>query len=61
MQKSRLQEAEAAVAAIRETRAQAEAEYRRTLSDDLAEAERKASGVGAGPGQGRAAHADCRR
>ena len=31
VQKSRLREAEAAVAAIRETRAQAVAEYRRTL------------------------------
>jgi hemolysin D len=45
VQKSRMNEAEAAVAAIRETRRQAEAEYRRTLSDDLAKSEQKASGV----------------
>ena len=45
VQKSHLQEAEAAVAAIRETRNQAEAEYRRTLSDELAKAEQKASGL----------------
>ena len=44
VQKSHLHEAEAAIAAIRETRAQAEAEYRHTLSDDLAEAEQKATG-----------------
>src|SRR6266480_4391284 len=41
VQKSHLQEAEAAVAAIRETRGQAEAEYRRTLSDELAKSEQK--------------------
>ncbi len=45
VQKSRMNEAEAAVAAIRETRRQAEAEYRRTLSDDLAKSEQKARGV----------------
>ena len=45
VQKSRLREAEAAAAAIRETRGQAEAEYRHTLSDELAKAEQKASGL----------------
>jgi hemolysin D len=45
VQKSHLQEAEAAVAAIRETRNQAEAEWRRSLSDDLAKAEQKANGL----------------
>jgi hemolysin D len=45
IQKSRLHEAEAAVAAIRETRGQAEAEYRHALSDELAKAEQKASGL----------------
>ncbi len=45
VQQSRYQEAEAALAAIIETRAQAEAEYRRTLSGDLVEAERKATGL----------------
>ena len=40
-----VQEAEAAVAAIRETRRQAEAEYRHTLSDELAKTEQKASGL----------------
>ena len=45
VQKSHLQEAEAAVAAIRETRGQAVAEYRRTLSDELAKAEQKANGL----------------
>jgi hemolysin D len=45
VQKSHLQEAEAAVAAIRETRNQAEAEWRRGLSDDLAKAEQKANGL----------------
>ena len=44
VQKSRLREADAAVAAIRESRAQAEAEYRRSLSDELAKSEQKASG-----------------
>ena len=41
VQKSHLREAEAAVAAIGETRGQAVAEYRRTLSDELAKAEQK--------------------
>ena len=45
VQKSHLREAEAAVAAIRETRGQAVAEYRRTLSDELAKAEQKANGL----------------
>ena len=45
VQKSRLHEAEAAVAAIRETRSQAVAEYRRTLSDELAKAEQKANAL----------------
>ncbi|WP_035969063.1 HlyD family type I secretion periplasmic adaptor subunit [Bradyrhizobium sp. WSM1417] len=45
VQKSHLHETEAAVAAIRETRGQAGAEYRHTLSDELAKAEQKASGL----------------
>ncbi len=45
VQESRYQEAEAALAAIIETRAQAEAEYRRTLSSELVEAERKVAGL----------------
>ena len=45
VQKSHLHEAEAAVAAIRETRRQGEAEYRHTLSDELAKTEQKASGL----------------
>src|SRR6476659_9641891 len=45
VQRSHLQEADAAVAAIRETRGQAVAEYRRTLSDELAKAEQKANGL----------------
>jgi hemolysin D len=45
VQRSHLQEAEAAAAAIRETRGQAEAEYRHTLSDELAKAEQKANGL----------------
>ncbi len=45
VQKSHLKETEAAIAAIRETRGQAEAEYRRALSDELAKAEQKASGL----------------
>ena len=40
-----MQEAEAAAAAIHETRGQAEAEYRHTLSDELAKAEQKANGL----------------
>jgi membrane fusion protein, hemolysin D len=45
VQKSHLRETEAAIASIRETRAQAAAEYRRTISDDLAKAEQKANGL----------------
>ena len=45
VQNSRLHEAEAAVAAIRETRGQAVAEYRRSLSDELTKAEQKVSGL----------------
>ena len=45
VQKSHLSEAEAAAAAIRETRGQAVAEYRHTLSDELAKSEQKASGL----------------
>jgi hemolysin D len=45
VQKGHLHQAEAAVAAIRETRAQAVAEYRRTLFDELAKSEQKANGL----------------
>lgn len=45
VQKSRLREADAALAAATEARAQAEGEYRRTLFGDLAESERKAAGL----------------
>ena len=45
VQKSRLQESAAAVAAITEARAQTAAEFRRTLFSELVEAERKASGL----------------
>ena len=45
VQKSKLDEAEAAVAAIKETRAQTNAEYRRTLYDDLGKVEPKAAGL----------------
>ncbi|AMN44275.1 HlyD family type I secretion periplasmic adaptor subunit [Rhodoplanes sp. Z2-YC6860] len=45
VQRSHLREAEAAAAAMRETRGQAVAEYRRTLSDELAKAEQKANGI----------------
>src|SRR5262249_8702676 len=45
VQESRYREAEAALAAITKTIAQAEAEYRRTLSSDLVEAERKVAGL----------------
>jgi hemolysin D len=45
VQQSRLDEANAALAAVTETRAQAVAEYHRKLFDDLAEAERKAAGL----------------
>ena len=41
VQRSRSREADAAVAALAETRAKVEAEYRRTLFDDLAKAEQK--------------------
>ncbi|MDE2466050.1 MAG: HlyD family type I secretion periplasmic adaptor subunit, partial [Alphaproteobacteria bacterium] len=47
VQKSHLKEARAAVAAIVETRGQTNAEYRRTLFGDLAEAKRKAAGFAA--------------
>ena len=43
--KSHLKETEAAIAAIRETHGQAVAEYRHSLSDDLAKSEQKASGL----------------
>jgi hemolysin D len=45
VQRSRLQEAEAAFAAIKETRVQTSAEFGRTISGELAEAERKARGL----------------
>jgi hemolysin D len=45
VQKSRLNEADAAVAAITETRAQTAAEFRRTLSSDLVTASQKAAGL----------------
>jgi hemolysin D len=45
VQESRYREADAATAALVETRAQAEAEFRRTLSSDLVEAERKVAGL----------------
>lgn len=45
VQQSHLQEAAAAVAAIRETRSQTESEFRRTLSDELAKSEQKAIGL----------------
>jgi len=45
VQKSKYQESDAALAAIVETRKQVAAEYRRTWSADLVEAERKASGL----------------
>src|SRR5262245_13621507 len=45
VQKSNLRAAEAAAAAIRETRGQAEAEYRRKLAEELAKAEQKANGL----------------
>jgi len=45
VQKSRYQEAEAAVAAILETRVQTIAEFRRTLLDELNKAEAKAAGL----------------
>jgi len=45
VQKSHLHEAEAAAAAIGESRGQAEAEYRHALSDELAKADQRASGL----------------
>ena len=45
IQQSRLDEANAALAAVIENRAQAVAEFHRTLFGDLAEAERKAAGL----------------
>jgi hemolysin D len=45
VQKSKLQEADASVAAVAQTRAQTESEYLRGLSNDLVEAERKAAGL----------------
>lgn len=45
IQQSHLHETEAAIAAIRETRAQAAAEYRHAISEDLAKAGQKANGL----------------
>ena len=45
VQKSRYHEAEAAVAALTETRAQTAAEYRRTRFEELTKAEQKAAGL----------------
>ncbi len=45
IQQSRLDEANAALAAVIQTRAQGVAEFHRTLFGDLAEAERKAAGL----------------
>ncbi len=45
VEKNKIQESEAAVAAIAQARAQADAEYRRTLFGELAEAQRKAAGL----------------
>jgi hemolysin D len=45
VQKSRLQEAEAAIAAAVAARSQTDAEFRRALSTELVEAERKAAGL----------------
>jgi hemolysin D len=45
VQQSRYSEADAAVAALAETRAKVQSEYRRTLFDDLAKAEQKAGGL----------------
>jgi hemolysin D len=45
VQQSHLHETEAAIAAIRETRSQAAAEYRHAISDDLAKAGQKANGL----------------
>jgi hemolysin D len=45
IQRSKLKEAEAALAALKETRDRTAAEFRRTLYDELAKAEQKAAGV----------------
>jgi hemolysin D len=45
VQKSREQEADAAISTLDETQARAKAEYRRTLLDDLSKAEQKAGGL----------------
>ena len=45
VQRSRYQEADAAVAALTQTRAQATAEYRRSRFDELSKAEQKATGL----------------
>ena len=45
VQRSHLREAEAAAAAIRETRTQATAEYSKSLSDELAKSEQKTNGL----------------
>jgi len=45
VQQSRSREAEAALAAVIQARAQAAAEFRRTLSGDMVEAQRKAAGL----------------
>ena len=45
VQKSRLKEAEAAVAALTDVRTRTAAEFRRTMFDDLAKAEQKAAGL----------------
>jgi hemolysin D len=45
VQQSHLHETEAAIASIRETRAQAEAEYRHGISDDLAKGGQKVNGL----------------
>jgi hemolysin D len=45
VEQSRLNEADAAIATLKETRQRAVAEYRRTLFDELARAEQKAAGI----------------
>ncbi len=45
VQQSKLHEAEAAVAELTQARVKAESEYRRTLYDDLAKAQQRASGL----------------
>ena len=45
VQESRAREAEAALAALVESRAQSKAEFQRTLYGDLVEAQRKAAGL----------------